>query len=62
MGCNFSVDELNKQFRESIQNLNYSNIHFLLNQNEKIIFDPTILHLAIHTGQIDLIAILIDYC
>lgn len=61
MGCNFSVEELNNQFRESIQNLDYSNIQFLLNQNESIVFDPSLIHLAVKSGQIDLVAILVEH-
>jgi len=60
MGCKSSSSEVNQKFVDAIDRLDFSTIHFLIDKTEHKLFDPTILHYAVCSNQIDLVAILID--
>ena len=55
-----SIEELNRKFKEGIQNLDYCIIQTLITQNKKEFLDPTLLHYAVQVCQIDIVAILVE--
>ena len=60
MWCSMSNEEINRNFKESIEKLDYSSIHNLLAKTNHSSLDPSLLHVGVFTGQIDIIAILLD--
>lgn len=60
MGCQTSSSEVNQKFFDAIDRLDFTTIHYLIHKTDHKLFDPTILHYAVCSNQIDLVAILID--
>jgi len=55
-----SIEESNRQLREGIENLNYSTIQLMLTKCKMELFEPSLLHYAVQSGQIDIVAIFVE--
>lgn len=60
MGCTMSPEEINNRIKVSIERVDFCEIHNLLSHVDHKILDPSLIHLAVISGQIDIIAIFIE--
>lgn len=60
MGSSNSPIEVNNRFVKAINELDFSTIHHLIHTTNPKLFYPELLHYAVCSNQLDLVAILID--
>ena len=60
MGCQISIEEVNKKIRESIDNLDYASLNYYLEGYNSDKLDPSLFHYAVQSFQIDIIAVFLE--
>ena len=60
MGCKISIEESNRKIREAIEKLDYASLNFYLATYSSFFLDPSLIHHAVKSSQIDIISILIE--